>query len=97
MRILTLPVTALLLLSLPALAQPPANGSKKGARPPAGTAAQIDCLKQHGASYDAATKRWIMHMTDRDVTARLDPVRACLSRATGRPRESIALPERPLY
>ena len=55
--------------------------------------ADIECLKKYGAAYNVTTKKWTLYTTERDSMSRLDAVRDCISRATGRRRDAIPIPE----
>jgi hypothetical protein len=58
-------------------------------RAPAGQnlrAIQIECMKQHGAYYDATRKRWVIPPAPYYImSSRVDAVYNCVTQRTGRP------------
>ena len=61
------------------------------------SSAYIECFKQHGATYDSASKKWTLNTTELHSMNLLDSVRDCISRRTGMPRNAIVIPEILIY
>ncbi len=72
----------------------PAGAAKKSPPRTGLTAIQFECFKQHGAFYDAETKRWIIRGGDRDMVSLRDAVTDCVARKTGKRPEPFLREER---
>ena len=96
-RLSSVLASSLLVLSLLALstAIEPAHAQRSAKKAvPANSSATAECFKKNGAAYDAARKRWILHLGE-DGTSRLDLVRRCISDLTGVPAGTIRIREVP--
>ncbi len=51
-------------------------------------AIQIDCMKQHGATFDKARNAWVIPETSQEImVTRLEAVYACVANRTGKPAQ----------
>jgi hypothetical protein len=71
--------------------------SKKSAPKSNLTAIQMECFKQQGAYYDAATKRWMIMADDRFMQSRLGAVHGCVEQKTGKRSGPFLREERKYY
>jgi len=68
----------------------PADAAKEGAKKDAAkprsslAAIQLECFKQHGAWYDAATKKWVIQGSYYHMASRIDAVNSCVTQRTGK-------------
>jgi hypothetical protein len=69
----------------------------KAARPDAANSAVGECFKRGGGGYDPVAKRWTVHMSENDMTVRMDTIRQCIGRATGVSPGSVRIREREIY
>lgn len=67
----------------------PADAAKKGKGGSSSKAAVIECMKQQGAWYDAATKRWTMQGPYHYMASRADAVDSCVAKRTGQPIRAV--------
>jgi hypothetical protein len=75
----------------------PANAAKKSA-PKSGLAAiQMECFKEQGAYYDAATKRWMFMADDRFMQSRLSAIQSCVDQKAGTRTAPFVREERKYY
>lgn len=86
-------VVAVTLLTLLA-GMPGAEARKKPQNAAQAGSARVECFKQYGASYDAANKKWMMYVTERDAMSRLDAVRDCVAKKSGGRDKALAIPEK---
>ena len=65
----------------------PADAARKGAAKTGSSPASVrlECMKQYGAWYDAATKRWVMRAPYYVMAGRADAVDRCVAQRTGKP------------
>jgi len=72
------------------IAATPADAAKKSAKSGSSTkTAVIECMKQYGAWYDAATKRWTMQGPYYHMASRADAVDRCVAQRTGQPIRAV--------
>ncbi|MEW6451095.1 MAG: hypothetical protein AB1490_10620 [Pseudomonadota bacterium] len=68
----------------------PADAAKKNARGgPSTKSATIECMKQYGAWYDPATKRWTMQGPTHYMASRADAVDSCVAQRTKQPVRAV--------
>ena len=96
----TLSVCTFALFAVSLAATGAASAPKPGAkatRPAVTNPAVAECFKRSGGAYDPVTKRWTMHMSENDMTIRMDTLRQCIGRATGVSPGSVKIREREIY
>jgi hypothetical protein len=71
------------------IAATPADAAKKAKGGSSTKAATIECMKQYGAWYDAATKRWTMQGPYYHMASRADAVDRCVAQRTGQPIRAV--------
>jgi hypothetical protein len=68
----------------------PVEAAKKNAKGGSShKAAVIECMKQYGAWYDAANKRWTMQGPYYHMASRADAVDRCVAERTGQPIRAV--------
>jgi hypothetical protein len=67
----------------------PADAAKKRAEGSSTKSATVECMKQYGAWYDPATKRWTMQGPYYHMASRADVVDRCVAQRTGQPIRPI--------
>jgi len=69
----------------------PADAAKKRAAKSGLTAVQLECFKQYGAWYDAASKQWKIEVPYYHVGSKMDAIENCVAQRTGkRPAKFIS-------